>query len=70
MKKKTITWLNVVLNAIAAIVWSANCLILIIYTRYNKPPEIILLLDLLCAMIWWVSFAVLLIRYLNSKKDQ
>ena len=70
MKKKPITWLNVVLNAIAAIVWSANCLILIIYTRYNKPPEIILLLDLLCAMIWWVSFAVSLIRYLNSKKDR
>ena len=70
MNQKTTTLLNVNLNAAAAIVWTINCIILAGYTRYNGPPEIILVLDIVCAIIWWVAFAVVLVRYRKGKQDQ
>ena len=70
MNQKTTTLLNVNLNAAAAIVWTINCIILAGYTRYNGPPEIILVLDIVCAIIWWVAFAVALVRYRKGKHNK
>ena len=67
MNQKTTTLLNVILNAAAAIVWTINCIIL---AGYNGSPEIILVLDITCAIIWWVVFAVALIRYRKGKHDK
>lgn len=70
MNKKSATLLNVLLNAAAAIVWTIHCVILAGYTRHNKPPEIILVLDIICAIIWWTAFAVSLVRYRKGKHDK
>lgn len=73
MNQKTTTLLNVILNAVAAIVWTIHCMILAGYIRYNGTSEIILMLlvlDIVCAIIWWVAFAVVLVRYRKGKQDQ
>ena len=70
MERKSSTMLNVLLNAAAAIVWTIHCMILVGYTRYDKPPEIILVLDIACAVIWWVAFAAALVRYRTGKRDK
>ena len=70
MNQKTTTLLNVILNAAAAIVWTINCIILAGYTRYNGPHEIILVLDIVCAIIWWVAFAVALVCYRKGQHDK
>lgn len=70
MNRKTTTLLNVLFNAAAAIVWTINCTILARYTRYNRPPEVIQVLDIVCAIIWWVAFAVALVRYRKGKHDK
>ena len=67
MNRRPMTLSSVLLNAAAAIVWTINCVVLAVYTRHNQPPEIILALDILCAIIWWVSFATALIRYRKGR---
>lgn len=61
---------NVILNAAAAIVWTVHSVVLIVYTRDNEPPEIILFLDIICAMIWWIAFAAALIRYRGDRQNK
>ena len=51
-EKKSISLLNVLLNALAALVWTANCVVLVVY---NNPAEFLLGLDILCAVIWWAE---------------
>ena len=70
MNQKTTTLLNVILEAAVAIVWTINCMILTGYTRCNGSPEIILALDIVCAIIWWVGFAAALVRYRKGKHDK
>ena len=59
-QKKPVTLLNVLLNALAALVWTANCAVLMVY---NTPAEFLLGLDILCAVIWWLSFPLTMIRW-------
>lgn len=70
MNKKPVGLLNVLLNAAAAIVWTINCVVLVLYTRGNEPPAITLVLDIICAIIWWVAFAVVLVRYYKGKHNE
>ena len=67
MKRSPIQWYNVVLNALAALVWTANCVVLMVY---NNPVEFLLGLDILCAVIWWISFTVALIRWRRGRREQ
>ena len=66
-QKKPVTLLNVLLNALAALVWTANCAVLMVY---NTPAEFLLGLDILCAVIWWISFTVALIRWRRGRREQ
>ena len=59
--------LNVLLNALAALVWTANCAVLMVY---NTPAEFLLGLDILCAVIWWISFTVALIRWRRGRRER
>lgn len=70
MNKKPVGLLNVLLYAAAAIVWTINCVVLVLYTRGNEPPEITLVLDIICAILWWVAFAVVLVRYCKGKHNE
>ena len=67
MKRRPIQWYNVVLNALAALVWTANCVVLVVY---NNPAEFLLGLDILCAVIWWAAFAAALIRWRRGRREQ
>ena len=66
-EKKSISLLNVLLNALAALVWTANCVVLVVY---NSPAELLLGLDILCAVIWWAAFAAALIRWRRGRREQ
>lgn len=66
MKRKPATGYNVLLSAAMAIVWTINCIIFAGYTGQNQPPEIMVMLDIVGAVICWVNFAVVLIRYRKS----
>ena len=70
MNKKPVGLLNVLLNAAAVIVWTINCVVLVLYTRGNEPPEITLVLDIICAILWWVAFAVVLVRYCKGNHNE
>ena len=69
MKRRPIQWYNVALNALAALVWTANCAVLAAYTRQD-PPAVLLGLDVLCAVIWWAAFAAALIRWRRGRRDR
>ena len=66
-QKKLASLLNVLLNALAALVWTANCVVLVVY---NNPAEFLLGLDILCAVIWWAAFAAALIRWRRGRREQ
>ena len=66
-QKKPASLLNVLLNALAALVWTANCVVLVVY---NNPAEFLLGLDILCAVIWWISFTVALIRWRRGRRER
>ena len=68
-EKKSISLLNVLLNALAALVWTANCAVLAVYTRHD-PPSLLLGLDVLCAAIWWTAFAAALIRWRRGRRER
>ena len=68
-EKKSMSLLNVLLNALAALVWTANCAVLTAYTRH-APPSVLLGLDILCAVIWWAAFAAALIRWRRGRREQ
>ena len=66
-QKKPVTLLNVLLNALAALVWTANCAVQMVY---NTPAEFLLGLGILCAVIWWAAFAAALIRWRRGRREQ
>ena len=66
-QKKPASLLNVLLNAAAALVWTANCVVLMVY---NNPAEFLLGLDILSAVIWWAAFAAALIRWRRGRRER
>lgn len=65
MKKGTgeIKLFGVILSAVAAMIWTANCIVLAIYGGNAAPVRIVLIVDVVCAVIWWAVFlAVVLLR--------
>ena len=66
-QKKSASLLNVLLNALAALVWTANCVVLMVC---STTAEFLLGLDILCAVIWWISFAAALVRWRRGRREQ
>ena len=66
-QKKPASLLNVLLNALAALVWTANCVVLMVC---STTAEFLLGLDILCAVIWWAAFAAALIRWRRGRREQ
>ena len=70
-EKSAPKWYNVALDAAAALVWTANCAALIAYGQDNTEPlKVLLALDLLCALIWWISFAAALTRWRRARAGE
>ena len=70
MNRKPATLFNVILNAAAAIIWTIYCFVLAVYSRQDESLRILLVLDIVCAVIWWVAFAVALVRCRKGRQDQ
>ena len=56
MRKKLLRLLSLVLTGTAAVVWTVNAVILAVYTRHDPPPEFLLPLNILCAVLFWAAF--------------
>ena len=69
-KKNAGKLLAAVLAGLAAVVWTANCIVLIVYTKDIGLPELLLIADVLCAALWWLSFGVNLARWRRSRGEQ
>ena len=67
-QKKPASLLNVLLNALAALVWTANCVILALSEELSALPGPLLALDVVCAAVWWVAFAASLFRFRRQRE--
>ena len=67
-QKKPASLLNVLINALAALVWTANCVILALSEELSALPGLLLALDVVCAAAWWVAFAASLFRFRRQRE--
>lgn len=70
MKKKLLRLLSLLVTGAAAIVWTVNCVILAVYTRHNPPPEFLLPLNILCAVLFWFAFLIRLYYFVKSRGEK
>lgn len=64
---KKVSGLSVILYALCAAIWTIRVMLDIAYQTYNHSFSLFVL-NILCAIVWSVSFVVNLKRY-RSKKD-
>ena len=55
--KKDVGLMGMVLALLAAVIWTANCIVLLIYAGEAMPVRVILIVDVVCSIIWWIVFA-------------
>lgn len=70
MRKKLLRLLSLLVTGAAAIVWTVNCVILAVYTRHNPPPEFLLPLNILCAVLFWIAFMIRLYYFVKSRGEK
>lgn len=68
-KREPVRLYSLILLAAAAAVWTANCIVLAVVQRQAAGLKVLLALDVICAVIWWVAFAVNLLRYRRARKE-
>lgn len=70
MRKKLLRLLSMLVTGAVAIVWTVNCVILAVYTRHNPPPEFLLPLNILCAVLFWIAFLIRLYYFVKSRGEK
>lgn len=70
MRKKLLRLLSLLVTGAAASVWTVNCVILAVYTRHNPPPEFLLPLNILCAVLFWIAFLIRLYYFVKSRGEK
>ena len=70
MRKKLLRLLSLLVTGAAAIIWTVNCVILAVYTRHNPPPEFLLPLNILCAVLFWIAFLIRLYYFVKSRGEK
>lgn len=70
MRKKLLRLLTLLVTGAAAIVWTVNCVVLAVYTRHDPPPEFLLPLNILCAVLFWIAFLIRLYGLLKSRGEK
>lgn len=70
MKRKIAGFLTLVVLGAAAIVWTVNCVVLAVYTRHNPPPEFLLPMNIICAVLFWIAFLVRLYGFVKSRREK
>lgn len=66
--KKIDRLLAVIACALAALIWSVRVIIEVVHQLYNESV-FLLCVDVLCAVIWIVAFAIQLRKYRLGQKD-
>ena len=56
--KKDVGLVGMILALLAAVIWTANCIVLLLYAGEATPVRVILIVDVVCAIIWWIVFMV------------
>ena len=51
------------LTGLAALVWTANCVVLAVSFQRDGLPQPLFALDLVCAAIWWLAFGLNLLHW-------
>lgn len=67
--KKKINFLTVVLCGIAALIWTIRAVVDVVY-HIPQTSTILFLLDILCAVIWIVTFFINLYKYRSNRTDK
>ena len=68
-KREPVRLYSLILLAAAAAVWTANCIVLAVFQRQAAGLKVLLALDVICAVIWWVAFTVNLLRYRRARQE-
>ena len=70
MRKKLLRLLTLLVTGAAAIVWTVNCVVLTVYTRHAPPPEFLLPMNIICAVLFWIAFLIRLYYFLKSRGEK
>lgn len=68
-KREPVRLYSLILLAAAAAVWTANCIVLAVVQRQAAGLKVLLALDVICAVIWWVAFTVNLLHYRRARQE-
>lgn len=70
MGKKLLRLLTLLVTGAAAIVWTINCVVLAVYTRQAPPPEFLLPMNIICAVLFWIAFLVRLYGLVRRRETK
>lgn len=70
MRQKIAGFLTLVVTGAAAIVWTVNCVVLAVYTRHNPPPEFLLPMNIICAVLFWIAFLIRLYVLVKNRGEK
>ena len=70
MRKKLLRLLTLAVTGAAAMIWTINCVVLAVYTRHDPPPEFLLPMNIVCAVLFWIAFLGRLYGFVKSRKER
>ncbi|MGN8967659.1 hypothetical protein [Intestinimonas sp. HCP28S3_D6] len=70
MRQKIAGFLTLVVTGAAAIVWTVNCVVLAVYTRHDPPPEFLLPMNIICAVLFWIAFLIRLYGFVKNRGEK
>ena len=70
VRQKIAGFLTLVVTGAAAIVWTVNCVVLAVYTRHNPPPEFLLPMNIICAVLFWIAFLIRLYVLVKNRGEK
>lgn len=70
VRQKIAGFLTLVVTGAAAIVWTVNCVVLAVYTRHDPPPEFLLPMNIICAVLFWIAFLIRLYGFVKNRGEK
>lgn len=61
---------GVILAGLAAVIWTVNCIVLAVYAGGAGLVRAVLVVDIVCAVIWWVVTAGAVYSYRKGRAAQ
>lgn len=70
VRQKIAGFLTLVVTGATAIVWTVNCVVLAVYTRHDPPPEFLLPMNIICAVLFWIAFLIRLYGFVKNRGEK